>query len=141
MVAENKTKEELINEMNGLRLRIAKLEKMEGEHKQMMKILMESEERYRKLTNLLPDAIGIHIDGKVAYINPAGIKLLGATSPEEIIGKPAIDFVHPAYREEVRTRIRRVIENEETAPLFEEKFIRIDGQCIDVEGTAIPFIS
>ncbi len=52
--------------------------------------LRESEERYRKLVEFSPDAIGIHSEGKIVFINVAGAKLLGAVNPEQLIGKPVM---------------------------------------------------
>ena len=49
--------------------------------------LKESEERYRKLVELSPQAIVVHSEGKFTYLNPAATKLWGASSPEELIGK------------------------------------------------------
>jgi PAS domain S-box-containing protein len=100
--------------------------------------LSESEERYRRLVEHSPDAIAVHSGGKVVYVNPAGAKIMGAASPEELIGKSMIDFVHPEYREIVKERVRQTQKKEEMATLIEEKFIRLDGQVIDVEVVAIP---
>src|SRR6266850_5159887 len=50
--------------------------------------LRESEERYRRLVELSPEAIIVHSERKLAYVNPAAQRLWGASSPEELIGKP-----------------------------------------------------
>ncbi|MGL5196907.1 MAG: PAS domain S-box protein, partial [Chroococcales cyanobacterium] len=57
--------------------------------------LAKSEERYRRLVELSPEAIIVHRGGKIEFINTAGAKLLGATSPEALVGLPVLDFVHP----------------------------------------------
>jgi PAS domain S-box-containing protein len=100
--------------------------------------LRESEERYRRLVEHSPDGIAVHSGGKVVYLNKAGVKLMGAKSLDEIVGKPMIDFVHPDYREIVMERARQTQENGKEVELIEEKFIRLDGQTIDVEVVAIP---
>jgi two-component system, sporulation sensor kinase A len=64
--------------------------------------LRESEERYRSLVELSPEAIVVHREGKIDYINPAGAKMIGNTRVDELLGKSIIDFVHPDYRESVR---------------------------------------
>jgi PAS domain S-box-containing protein len=101
--------------------------------------LRESEERYRRLVELSPEAIIVHIEGKFVYINAAGIKLFGAASAEEIIGKPILDFVHPDYLETVKTRIHQVQEGKQVE-LLEEKLVRLDGQAIDAEVTGVPIV-
>lgn len=52
--------------------------------------LRESEARYRTLVENSPDAIYVHRDGKVLYANPASARLVGATQPQQLIGKPVI---------------------------------------------------
>jgi len=109
------------------------------ERKRAEEALREGEERYRQLVELSPDAIAVHSEGKVVFINTAGAKLLGAANPEQLIGKPILDFVHPDYREVVKERVREVRERDTKVPLVEEKFIRLDGTDVDVEVTAIHF--
>jgi PAS domain S-box-containing protein len=98
--------------------------------------LRESEERYRRLLELSFDGIGIHSEGRVEFINSTGAKLLGADNPEQLIGKPIMDFVHPDYRETVQRRQMRIKEMR-AVPLIEELFIRLDGSHLNVEVTAI----
>jgi two-component system cell cycle sensor histidine kinase/response regulator CckA len=101
--------------------------------------LGDSEERYRKLVEFSPDGIGIQSEGKIVFINVAGAKLLGAVNPEQLIGKPVIDFIHPEYRELAKERIRLMGEGGKNVSPFEEKFIKLDGSVIDVEVIAMPF--
>ena len=99
--------------------------------------LHESEQRYRRLLELTNDGIAIHSGGKFEYINPAGVKLLGGETPEQLVGKRMMDFVHPDFQTMVRERFR-LLDEDKPAPLTEEKLIRLDGEQIDVEVTAIP---
>ncbi|NJK67887.1 MAG: EAL domain-containing protein [Richelia sp. CSU_2_1] len=110
----------------------------EKERCELIVSLQDSEERYRRLVELSPEAIAVHIQGKIAYINAAGAKLLGAGSPVELIGFPVLDFVHPSYVEIARERIRQVEEENTPIDLAEEKLMRLDGQIIDVEVAGIP---
>jgi PAS domain S-box-containing protein len=101
--------------------------------------LQESEERYRKLVEFSPDTIGIIREDKIAFFNATGAKLLGAVSPEQLIGKSVLDFVHPDYKEIVKERIRLMIEEGKNVSLIEEKLIKLDGSVIDAEAIAMPF--
>ncbi|MFZ3059144.1 MAG: PAS domain S-box protein [Candidatus Methanoperedens sp.] len=109
------------------------------ERKQAENALKESEERYRRLADFSPYGIGIHSDGKFVFVNTAGAGILGAANPEELIGIPVLQIIHPDYRELVKERIR-MQEEGKAAPLIEEKFLRLDGTPVDVELTSIPFI-
>ncbi|UCH50435.1 MAG: PAS domain S-box protein, partial [Chloroflexota bacterium] len=102
--------------------------------------LRESEERYRTLVELSPEAIFVASEGKHVFVNSAGMELYGASSPDQIIGKPIIGFIHPDYRELVAKRIQEAMESGMTLPAVEEKFIRLDGTEIDVEARATPLI-
>ena len=75
------------------------------EQKKAEEALRESEERYRKLVELSPEAIIVHAEGKLLYVNPAAVRLWGARSPEDLLGKPVLDMVHPDYRKAAQERI------------------------------------
>jgi PAS domain S-box-containing protein len=108
------------------------------ERRKAEKALQESEFKYRELIENSPDAIGIYVDGKIALVNKAGIHLLEAKSADELIGKPVLDFVHPEYRMFAMERMGNAIDEGIVAPLFEEKFIRLNGSIVDVEVKAMP---
>ena len=100
--------------------------------------LRESEERYRRLVELSPEPIAVHSEGRLVYANAATAKLFGASSPEELVGRPILDFIHPDYRDVVNSRVQRAQETGELAPLLEEKYVRLDGSLIDVEVAGMP---
>ena len=99
----------------------------------------ESEERYRNLVELSPDAVAVHCDGRIVFVNNAGARLIGTENPEELIGRPILDFIHPDSREMAEGRIREMKEEGKKGPPVEEKFLRLDGTVIDVEVAALPF--
>lgn len=99
----------------------------------------ESEERYRWLVELSPDGIAIHVEGKFVFVNPAGAGFLGATDPEQLVGKPVLDIIHPDYRNIVGERMRVMDRQGRGVPWLEEKFIRLDGREIDVEVAGVAF--
>ncbi len=108
------------------------------ERKRAEESLRESEERYRRLVELLPDGVVVHSEGRVVFANPASAKIIGAVSTAELIGKPVLEFVHPEHRELALKRIKQSLAEATPAPLAEEKFIRFDGIPIDVQVSAIP---
>jgi len=54
--------------------------------------------RRRGLSGTLSfEAVAIHSQGTVVYVNPPAVTLLGGDNPGEFIGRPICDFVHPDY--------------------------------------------
>ncbi len=105
---------------------------------QINEALKESEERYRKLVEHSPDAIMVQTDDRIIFVNAAGIKLLGAKSEKELIGKPVLDFVHPDSLDLVKQR-QNYLEAGADLPFVEEKYIRLDGKVIDIEASTVSF--
>lgn len=102
--------------------------------------LRESEERYRTLIEICPDGIITHSKGIINYANPVALRLFGTDDETKVIGKKALDFVHPDYHKVVSSRMNYLYNPfAHTAPLVEEKFYRIDGTLMDVEVIASPF--
>jgi two-component system, NarL family, sensor histidine kinase UhpB len=96
--------------------------------------VLDSSERYRRLVDLSPDGIFVTLDARIIFLNPAAVKLFGASSPDQVLGKRALDFFHPDYHAMIRERVRRVFAGE-VAPLMEQKLVRLDGTLTDVEVT------
>ena len=103
--------------------------------------LSESEERYRSLVELAPIGIAVHSGGTLVYANPAALALVGAKSADEVVGRPLLDLVHPDDRPAVVARVTSALGRGEVMPLREERFLRRNGEVIDVEaqGTQIHF--
>lgn len=104
------------------------------------RLLRESQERYQALVDMMPDSIIVHSKGEVKFANPAAMKLMGASQPEDLIGKDVMSFVHNDYKEAVLERIRLAQIEGKSLPPMEEKLYRLDGKLIEVEVTGTPMI-
>jgi PAS domain S-box-containing protein len=100
--------------------------------------LTRSETRYRNLVELSPDAIVVHAQGLIVFANPAALRLAGADTQDQLVGRNLLDFVHPDSRELVVQRVKTMLSQGRQVPLAEEKFVRLDGAVIDVEVAAMP---
>ena len=97
--------------------------------------LRESEERYRTLVELSPEAAFVHCNGCFIFMNQAGAKLFGATHPADLIGTMILERVHPDYRELVRQRVHHISEDRQVAPMVLQHWLKVDGHEFDVMAT------
>jgi diguanylate cyclase (GGDEF)-like protein/PAS domain S-box-containing protein len=108
------------------------------ERRRAEQLLRDSEERYRSLVELAPDAIFMHVDRRVTFVNSAALRLLGATSADQLIGRDIAELVDADFRDIVNHRLEALSRNE-SVPLIEERLLRLDGTLVDVEVAAISF--
>ncbi len=122
--------------VNGKVTRIAMIARDINDRKMSEVALRESEERYRRLVEISPDAILIHREGKIIFINPAALSLLGASDSSEITSKDVLDFI----RHECRNALRKTIEKDligKITPPMELHMLRVDGTSVIVEGRGV----
>jgi PAS domain S-box-containing protein len=100
--------------------------------------LRQSEARYRALADTSPDAILVNHQGRIAYINDAGVRLFGAEDRGQMLGRMLQEFVHPDSLASVRARFAAIVDRGETAPLMAQRYLRVDGAPVDVEVAAAP---
>ncbi len=110
------------------------------DRKRSEKALQESNQRYQTLVEISPYAIFVNKDGRIVFANNECVRLLGAGSLEQVIGRPNFDFLHPDYHDIVRERNKLLMQGNQDVPSLEEKIIRFDGEIVDVETSASPFI-
>jgi PAS domain S-box-containing protein len=102
--------------------------------------LLTSEERYRSLVELSPDALFVQSDDKIIFINSAGVKLFGVSSPEELIGKSADKLFSATQWKQVQKRLAKMKATGKPAPFAEQQVVRLDGSVLTVELAAAPLM-
>ena len=125
------------------------------------RLLLKSEEKYRDLVDLSPDAIFIvDSEGNNVSANPAGLELLKCTAPPvphspavlplpspvrltssginilELTGRPVSDAYLPEERGAFRSRLEEM--KAETIIRLERTLLRTDGTTLPVEVSASP---
>lgn len=101
--------------------------------------LKQSEVFYRHLAELTPDAVVVHNNGKIVFVNPAAVHLIGATSAEQLIGRDILEFVHPDSQQIVIERITNMMQDGKPTPVIEEKFIDSQGNTLIAQVRTTPF--
>jgi PAS domain S-box-containing protein len=96
--------------------------------------LEQSLEALHRVMESAPDAIAVVREGRFALVNPRTVEMFGATSADEIIGRPAADFVHPDDVATLRERLQQLAAPLRPAlPPFEYRMRRLDGRIVRVE--------
>jgi len=89
--------------------------------------LRQSEESYRRLIDASPNGIAVELSGKIAFINPAGMRMLGAARPRDLIGRSVLECVCPPDRRLVRREVERFERGDPPSSNLRVRFQRLDG--------------
>jgi PAS domain S-box-containing protein len=107
--------------------------------RRIQKALEESEGRFRNIFESSRDAIGLSVDDRFAYVNPAWAQMFGYEDPIELVGVSFYDLIPPKDRDAVLQR-RKSRLNEVTArALYRTRGLRRDQTIIDTEVRASVF--
>lgn len=109
-----------------------------NERKLAEEALKESEEKYRGMVDISPDAVIIHADGNILFVNPAALNLIGAISSEQLVNQSFDNLLHPDCKDIVSDRIARIYQTGKSAGFTELKFITLRNEIIDAEVIGIP---
>ncbi|GAH86062.1 unnamed protein product, partial [marine sediment metagenome] len=83
---KDKTKEQLINELEQMHQRVAKLVTSEAERKRVEEALQETERLYRLVAENAADAIWtVGLDMRPTYMSPSITRLLGYSVEEAMV--------------------------------------------------------
>ncbi|MDN7024234.1 PAS domain S-box protein [Methanoculleus sp. FWC-SCC1] len=107
-----------------------------GERRRSEAALRESEAKYRTLVETALDMVLIHDTKKILYINPAGVHLLGASHPDEILGRRFLEIVHPDFRDRVRKNVAQDLLGD-SSPTTQLQILRLDGTPFWAEGKGV----
>ena len=102
--------------------------------------LKESQQLYEALAESSTAGIGLRDEaGRFAYVNKMMATMLEVPEPNQLLGLPYLDFVHPEDREESR---RRIEANQigEVASRREHRLVSLTGNVIWVESTGVPIL-
>ncbi len=105
------------------------------ERKNSERALREGEERYRRLLESSPDAIYVHSEDRIVFVNEQAVRLLAADNPEDLVGRQASSLYHPDDLALLARRRSHIRESQRTEFLTEFRFRRLDGSIFHGEAT------
>ena len=98
-------------------------------------------ERMRSIIDLAPLAVWITDGDRIVYANRASATLFGATDPQGLLGRSIYSLLRPESHAAERHSLSLMFGTDGTAPVINERIVRLDGQARDVETalTALPY--
>jgi PAS domain S-box-containing protein len=108
------------------------------ERKKAAQALYESESRYRNLVETSPDGVFINRENQIVFMNSRGLTMLGATTPEQVLGRSPFEIFHPDSHAIIQERIKLLLNEGNAVPAVEEQLVRLDGTIFSAEVTAAP---
>ncbi len=137
MEEQDKTQQQLREELATLRQRVAECEALSAEQQRVEEALRQSEERYRSLVDSSQDAIyTLSPDGTIASLNPAFETITGWLRPEWI-GKPFAPILHPEDFPVALETFQRVLQGD-TPPMLELRVLSRSGKYLVGEFLVTP---
>ena len=109
------------------------------ERRYMTQQLEEQRNRLHTVIESEPECVKLHDhEGKILEMNPAGLALLNAKNPEQVIGRSVYEFLDADYHEAYRQLTEDVFNGERRNMEFEVK--TIDGKHRWLETHAAPLL-
>lgn len=133
MSAQDMTREQLLAELEQMRLRLADLEAREIEHHCVEAALIESEAKFRKLTERAVVGVYLIQEGLFRYVNPKLAQIFGYRVHELVNEKGPQDLVYVEDWPEVDQNLRKRFSGLVDALYSKFRGVRRDGQIIHVE--------
>ncbi|WP_018174277.1 sensor histidine kinase [Thioalkalivibrio sp. ALJ9] len=101
--------------------------------------LAEHEARLRQIIDTEPECVKLqNLEGRLLEMNPAGLALLDANKPQQIIGTSVYQMVAPEFREAYRDLTRRVFDGE--SGVLEFQIVSLKGRRRWMETHAAPLL-
>ncbi|MCK4422101.1 PAS domain S-box protein [candidate division WOR-3 bacterium] len=132
MKDNDKTKDQLINELVKMRKRIAELKASEDECQRMMGALQASEERYKELANSLPQTV-FETDpkGNFSFVNRYGLLSFGYTKRGLKKGLNVFQMFIQEDKKRIKQNIRKIMKGEKVED-YEYTALKKDGSTFPV---------
>ena len=97
---------------------------------------LPSGERYRRIVDRSPDGILVIREARVAFANPAAVRMLGAIGADDLVGRTAVELFDPTSNTRVDEAIRSVAAGLQTC-VVEAQIAAHTGSSNHVEVTAV----
>lgn len=104
------------------------------------KARMESEQLYRSIAQLSPDAIFVHGANGILFANRAAVHLLGVASQAQLVGRPMLSLVQEDQAQILRELFSLARESNSPTHLVEIQLTAGHGGVLHVEMATVPIM-
>ena len=132
-----KTKEQLINELTGLRRQLARFKESKTAHEQIEKALQESEEIHGAVVESVADGIAITVGTERVFVNRGFLSIHGLQDTSQVVGLPLDQFILSEDRETVNMLVLAMQRGESSKNLVEYRIHRADGAIRTLQASAV----
>ena len=95
-----------------------------------------SEDQISNLVAATTDTVLLHAGGQLVFANPAAAQLLGADSPDDLVG---LEVTKLLTRKSAHVAVDHTRDESATTDLTEAQMVRFGGEVIDVEVVGMPW--
>ncbi|MFN0196061.1 MAG: PAS domain S-box protein [Planctomycetaceae bacterium] len=100
--------------------------------------LKSTEARYQAILEAQPECVKLtDTKGKLLEMNPAGLRIIEADSPEQVLGLNTLDLVNPPFKDEFRDWEKRVLNGERATIVFEATGLKGTRKWMESIGTPL----
>ena len=100
--------------------------------------LRETDDRYRQLLAMSPEAVIVHTGGRIIFTNPAAAELLGVENEHALVGRSIGDFAAPESHDALEGLSTDGVSGR--MPLVRGRLIKSTGGALDVEICSSPCV-
>ena len=109
------------------------------EHKRAQEALRRSENQLRAIVDAEPECVKIvAADGTLLQMNAAGLAMIEASRPEQVIGKSVFGLLLPEYREPFRAFVENVLRGNKGKMEFEMIGLKGTHRWMETHSVAMP---
>ncbi len=112
------------------------LDEMHRSAEQRSGALAESEARYQRLMDHLPDPVVVHDRGRIHFANAAFVRFAGAKSAQQLIGRSVLEKVPADMMERASEQLALTQASDDVQPSVEIRFTRADGEPLYARMTS-----
>lgn len=132
------TKKQLLQELDRLAKKVARLESGQGKRKDIEAAFQERESLYQSLIEASSDGIAVSdLQGKMIFCNKQKALILGYENPEELTGIDEFRLIAPEHRDRAQAEFAKFLNQEGPVKNMEFNVVRKDGSVFPAEFNAV----